>query len=176
MKTLPVSDEERQLEQRLLTLSKTMPNRQCVALAKAAVSDTRTVREWRKGQSVLERHWPAGTPIATFLNREGEDSHLYDGGVGVGIPGNMTSHAAVLIGYVEASGDDPDGILVFDQHGLLDGFRRMIYPVDHSLFGTSNAANYYVIVDEDNLPIGGQSNPCWQHVVSSDKADGVFVL
>ncbi|WP_321344951.1 hypothetical protein [Breoghania sp.] len=167
LRTTPVLPHERELKARLLALEGMMANRQCVALAKVAVEDFRSVRDWRRGESILARRMPAGTPIATFLDREGRDSHLYDGGVGVGAPGNMTSHAAVLIDYLCAENGQPDAILVFDQHALLDGIRRMIYPVDASLFGTANAANYHAIVDANMRPLGGMANPFTVHLAGA---------
>ncbi|GAB5378387.1 MAG: hypothetical protein AcusKO_48490 [Acuticoccus sp.] len=165
LKTLPVGRPERALQTHLARCAaESMPNRQCVALVKAAVGDFRSVREWRRGPNVLSRRLPPGTPIATFLDREGVDSPFYDGAVGVGAPGNMTSHAALLIDYVEGRDGKPDAILVFDQHALLDDFRRMIYPADDRLFGTANARNYFAILDADAQPIGGPSNPFWNAV------------
>ncbi|MEO0893996.1 MAG: hypothetical protein AAFY35_15450 [Pseudomonadota bacterium] len=151
---LPQSQAERQLAARLRANKGRMANLQCVALAKLAVEDFRSVQCWRRGEPVLSKRFPLGTPIATFLDRDGGDSLLYDGGVGVGAPGNMTTHAAVLIDYIEGADGAVDGILVLDQHALLDGFRRMIYPVDASAYGTATATNYFTIHDETGTPLG----------------------
>lgn len=153
--TLPVGRTEARLRSRLAAmLEETGANRQCVSLAKAAAGDFRSVREWRRGPNVFSQRFPAGTPIATFLDREGNDSPLYDGGVGVGAPGNMTSHAAVLVAYLDGADGLPEGILVLDQHALLDDIRRMIFRADPKQFGTGNARNYYVIEDREGLPLG----------------------
>lgn len=161
--SLPVSPDERELTHRLRANEDRMGNRQCVSLAKLAVEDFRSVRCWRRGEPILASRVPTGTPIATFMDRSGAESELYDGGVGVGAPGNMTTHAAVLIDYIEDSAGRVDAILVLDQHALLEGFRRMIYPVNPSVYGTGTATNYYTIFDEDQLPLGGVNNPSWAH-------------
>ena len=158
---IPKSTEEKLLYQRLLAGKDRMKNMQCVSLAKLSVEDFRSVYCWRRGIPVLSERLPPGTPIATFLNREGEESELYDGGVGVGAPGNMTTHAAVLIDYIKGTDNEVNGILVFDQHALLSHFRRMIYPIDPSTFGTASATNYYTIDDSDGFPLGGTHNPIW---------------
>ncbi|WP_299329718.1 hypothetical protein [Parasphingopyxis sp.] len=159
---IPVGEAERELFHRLRANAHKMNNRQCVALAKLAVEDEATVVDWRRGDSILSRRMPVGTPIATFMDREGRDSDYYDGAVGIGAPGNMTSHAAVLIGYVSGALGVPDGILVLDQHALLPGMRRMVYPIDDTLFGTASANNYYAINGLDDRPLGGLANPYWK--------------
>jgi len=158
---LPASREEMRLRRWLLSNEPRMGNRQCVSLAKLAAEDFRSVRCWRRGLPVLSARLPIGTPIATFMDRKGKDSEHYDGGVGVGAPGNMTTHAAIFIDYVTDANGTVEAILVFDQHALLTEFRRMIYPVDPSAFGTATASNYYVINDEDGVPLGARSNSCW---------------
>ena len=158
--TMPVRSGERRLRARLEQgLAASQSNRQCVSLAKVAVSDFRSVQAWRRGPGVLAARWPIGTPLATFLDRDGNGSHLYDGGVGVGAPGNMTSHAAVLVDYIDGPDGAPEAILVLDQHALLDAIRRMIYPVDAAAFGTGNAANYHLIADAEGRFLGGTANP-----------------
>ena len=64
-------------------------NEQCVALAKAYVGSTASVRDWRRGVNALDGNLQPGTPIATFMDRQGNASTLYDGGVGVGAPKNQ---------------------------------------------------------------------------------------
>ena len=152
---LPQSKAERQLAARLQAGHGRMGDLQSVSLAKLAVDDFRSVRSWRRGDPVLSKRFPPGTPIATFLDRDGKDSALYDGGIGVGAPGNMTTHAAVLVDYIEGADGEIDGILVLDQHALLDGFRRMIYPVDWAAYGTATATNYFTIHDDTGTPLGG---------------------
>lgn len=167
---IPVGRTEARLRQRLATvLLETGANRQCVSLAKAAAGDFRSVREWRRGPNVFSQRFAPGTPIATFLDREGNDSVLYDGGVGVGAPGNMTSHAAVLVAYIDGSDGLPAGILVLDQHALLDDIRRMIYHVDPTQFGTGNALNYYLIEDRTGIPLGRAATPGPTRAASSEE-------
>ncbi len=161
IEALPKSSAEQQLTNRLRAGKQQMGNLQCVSLAKLAVADFRSVRCWRRGEPVLSKRFLPGTPIATFLDRQGNESALYDGGIGVGAPGNMTTHAAVLVDYIEDDAGRVEAILVLDQHALLNDFRRMIYPVDLSAYGTATATNYFTILDDEGLPLGAAQNPNW---------------
>ena len=63
--TIPVGSDERLLQIFLeAALETTRSNRQCVSLAKVAVDDFRSVREWRRGPSVLAARWPIGTTVS----------------------------------------------------------------------------------------------------------------
>ena len=138
-----------------------MRNRECVALAKLVVGDTQTVREWRRGPVATELRLPTGTPVATFLDRDGGQSDLYDAGVGVGISGNFTTHAGVVMDYVPDGNGTIEGLRLFEIYPGSRGLRKRIYPNDPDLFGTRSACNYCAILGPDGLPLGGPANPLW---------------
>ena len=146
---------------------------ECVVIAKVAVDALRTVANWRRGPGVLDHALPTGTPLATFLDREGRPSPLYDAGIGLGKTGNRTTHAAVLAGYDLARGGTIRAIKVYEVYPGSGGVRRKLYPVDDSAFGTGNARNYHAILDHDLTPLGGAANPffpIWQKTHPLQKA------
>ncbi len=130
-------------------------NQQCVALAKAYVGATGSVTDWRRGSNALDGTLRPGTPIATFMDRSGNPSTLYDAG-GTGAPGNHTTHAAVFMDYVRDGSGKITGIKVMEQYVGSGGAKEKVYPVGG--FGTSNAANYYSINDTRGAPLG-PNNP-----------------
>ncbi len=97
-----MSDDQDQLSARIKALAPNLSSQECVALAMSAAGISGTVRDWRKGDSATGNRLPIGTPVATFLDRNGKPSDLYDGG-GIGKRGNNTTHAGVVAGYT------PDG-------------------------------------------------------------------
>jgi hypothetical protein len=131
---------------------------QCVELAFKASGFTGTVRDIHRGPSAWDNQVPTGTPISTFMDRQGRPSLFYDGGQGVGAPGNNTTHMGIVAGY----GTDPDtgkkGILIIEQFVTRNGqhvpphARWLDYGDPRG--GEHDAANYYVPLDKDNLPIG----------------------
>lgn len=140
-----------------------LSNPQCVALAKAYVGASGSVTDWRRGTNALDGTLRPGTPIATFMDRSGNPSTLYDGGQGVGAPGNHTTHAAVFLDYVRDGTGKITGIKVMEQYAGSGGAKEKIYPVGGS--GTGNAANYYSINDTKGVPLG-PNNPMLQTMPS----------
>lgn len=134
---------------------------ECVVIAKVAVDALRTVGNWRRGHAAVDVILPPGTPLASFLDREGRPHPVYDGGVGLGKTGNQTTHAAVLAGYLVDAYGGILGIKVFEVYPGSNGVKRRIYPLDDSRFGTGNARNYNAILDHDLTPLGGTANPYW---------------
>jgi hypothetical protein len=134
-----------------------MESKECVALAKAYVGATGTVRDWRKGSNVLDGNLKPGTPIATFMDREGNPSQYYDGGVGTGKRGNDTTHAAVFLGYERDQTGKITGIRVADQWSTSNGVRYRTFPIEGNSRITS-AKNFYAINDTKGEPLG-ESNP-----------------
>jgi hypothetical protein len=128
-----------------------LTNEQCVALVDAYSGIHGTVREWRRGDSVTAG-LPIGTPVATFLDRSGNQSELYDGGQGVGAPGNNTTHTAIL------SGTDKTGIWVTEQYTGSGGPQLHHYLYGDSRGGEKDALNYHAIVDSQGVPMG-TNNP-----------------
>lgn len=137
-----------------------LSNPQCVALAKAYVGASGSVTEWRRGTNVMDGTLKPGTPIATFMDRQGNPSTMYDGGQGVGAPGNHTTHAAVFLDYQRDGAGKITGIRVMEQYKGSNGAHERTYPVGG--FGTNNAANYHSINDKSGAPLGS-TNPMVQN-------------
>lgn len=133
-----------------------LDNPQCVALAKAYVGATGSVTDWRRGNNVMDGTLKPGTPIATFMNRDGSPSSLYDGG-GTGAPGNHTTHAAIFLDYERDNAGRITGIRVMEQFKGSNGAHERVYPVGGT--GTSNAANYHSINDARTGGPLGTNNP-----------------
>lgn len=158
-----------QLAARIKSLNPNIGNGECVALAKQAVGldatpGANSVSDWRKGESATARELPIGTPVATFMDRQGNDSNLYDGGQGTGISrskngGLGTTHAAVVAGYEKDSNGKITGMQVWEQWNGSGGPRLKTYPVDPSKPGADNAGNFYAINDSRGNPLGGTNNP-----------------
>lgn len=136
-----------------------LSNQQCVALAKAYVGSNSPVTDWRRGTNVMDGTMKPGTPIATFMDRSGNPSQLYDGGQGVGKPGNHTTHAGIFLGYERDGSGKITGIKVMEQYTGSGGAREKTYPIGGS--GTSNGANYYSVNDTQGRPVG-EHNPMLQ--------------
>jgi hypothetical protein len=136
-----------------------LTSEQCVELARKVAGIAEGVRDWRRGVGVGDGVLPAGTPIATFLDRSGKPSQLYDGGQGVGAPGNNTTHAAVFLGYTK------DGILVSEQYVGSGGPHVKEYKFGDSRSGEKDAANYNAINDLSGLPAGSH-NPFRDEVLA----------
>ncbi|KNG94690.1 hypothetical protein [Pseudaestuariivita atlantica] len=133
---------------------------ECVVLPKVAVNAMRSVANWRRGPRVVDAVIPPGTPIGTFMHRDGRPADRWDGGEGLGAPGNDTTHSAVLAGYLMDAYGGVLGLKVWELYpGCGMRARRRIYPLDDSRFGSRNARNYHVICEPDGRPLGGRDNP-----------------
>ncbi|MEZ5713957.1 MAG: hypothetical protein R3D85_01580 [Paracoccaceae bacterium] len=157
----PMPEEALAQEARLRRLLAGQAGEECVVLAKLAVGDDGTVRTWRRGLNAVAHRLPTGTPVATFLDRQGGDSPLYDGGEGVGISGNFTTHAAVVSDYLCDAAGVVTALRLFEVYPGSRGLRKRIYPVDDGLFGTRNARAYHAINGPDGQVLGGAANPCF---------------
>jgi hypothetical protein len=140
------------LYDRIRALYPHLTNEECVELARKAAGIHEGVRDWRRGVNVNSANLPPGTPLATFMDRQGQPSDLYDGGQGVGAPGNNTTHAAVFMGYTK------DGILVDEQYRGSGGPHLQEYKFGDKRGGEKDANNYFSINDLGGLP-AGENNP-----------------
>jgi hypothetical protein len=158
-----------QLAARIKSLNPNIGNGECVALAKQAVGldatpGANSVSDWRKGESATARELPIGTPVATFMDRQGNDSDKYDAGQGTGISrskngGLGTTHAAVVAGYEKDANGKVTGMQVWEQWNGSGGPRLKTYPVDPTKPGADNAGNFYAVNDSKGNPLGGANNP-----------------
>lgn len=122
---------------------------QCVDLVRRVANIPQGVREWRRGIRATDVRLPVGTPVATFLNRNGTPSDRYDGGVGVGAPGNNTTHAAIVAGY-----DERGNLKLLEQWVGSGGPRLAIYRQGDPRGGEKDARNYFSINGVNGRPLG----------------------
>jgi hypothetical protein len=153
-----------QVERRIHDLQPHLTKHQCVDLAREFVGSKLNVHEWRKGQSVADGTLPPGTPLATFMNRDGSPSNLYDGGNPEGgKSGNNTTHAGVLHSYKRDANGKIIGIYVMDQYeNKKQGYvppHLTYYPFGDKRGGEKDGANYFAINDSKGNPIGDERNP-----------------
>lgn len=135
---------------------------ECVVLPKFAGNALRTVANWRRGCRAVDVIMPMGTPVASFMDRRGRPSDRWDGGEGLGITGNHTTHSGVLAGYLLDAYGSVIGLKLWEIYPGAGRVRRRIYPVDDSRFGTANARAYHAIFDVDQVPLGGPDNPYYR--------------
>ena len=140
-----------QLARRIGDTSPQLTNEECVELARKVAGIHEGVRDWRRGTGVSSTRLPVGTPVATFLDRAGRPSSLYDGGQGVGAPGNNTTHAAVLMGYTDK------GILVSEQYRGSGGPHVHEYLWNDPRGGEKAAENYFSINNLAGKPAGDRN-------------------
>lgn len=109
----------------------------CVPLVQA-VTGAPVTDLWHRGDNAMATRPPPGTGVATFMDRAGNPSDLYDGGQGHGIRGNNTTHAGIVAGYT-ADG----GMILWEQYAGSNGpHLRTYYP---NGTGEQNANNYFTI-------------------------------
>lgn len=133
-----------------------MRNEQCVALAKAYVGSGGSVTDWRRGEGAMGGGLKPGTPVATFMGKNYQQSDRYAGG-GPGTPGIHRDHAGVFLGYELDSKGHITGMRIAEQYKGSHGVHEKTY---HSRgVGSRNASNYYSINDSGGRPLGGQRNP-----------------
>jgi hypothetical protein len=155
----------------LAEVKKTHPhltNEQCVTLVKEFTGMGGTVKDWRKGSSVMSGNMKIGTPIATFMSSQGQQSDRYDAG-GIGTPGAGTSHAALFGGYTRDQSGKITGINVVEQYkysgrkGQVQGPHIQHYGIGG--FGEHGAENYFGIASAGGGKRGklnGLDNDNWQ--------------
>ena len=161
------TESEQQLATRIQMTAPSLTNEQCVELARKVGGIGEGVTGWRKGLSATEAQLPVGTPVATFLNRDGSPSNLYDGGQGVGLPGNNTTHAGIVAGYT------PEGDLkLWEQYGGSGGPHIAVYKAGDTRGGEKDANNYFSISGADGRPLG-LNNPLNRSAVPTPSSAGL---
>ncbi len=132
-------------------------NEQCVSLAKAAVNASGSVLNWRKGVGAQAGTLQPGTPVATFLNRDGSQSDRYAGG-GTGTMGAGTDHAGVFQSYVRDKDGKIIGMNLAEQYRGSGGVKSKTYMFGQG-FGEKNGSNYHAVMGSDGQYLGGSRNP-----------------
>lgn len=134
-------------------------NAQCVSLAKAWVGAPASVTTWRKGDAVTGGEMKPGTPIATFLNRDGSQSNRYAGG-GTGTPGANLDHAGVFHSYITDKNGKRVGMKMLDQWNGANGQPSVRdYYFGDRRGGEKDAGNYFAVKDQSGNYLGGARNP-----------------
>lgn len=169
---IPGESQER-LAARIKAVNPYRSNQECVALAKASVGSNASVTSWRRGANAVQNQLPVGTPVATFMNRQGKASERYDAG-GTGSRGTQTTHAAVVAGYEKDKQGVVTGMQVWEQYAGSGGPRLKTYPVDSKKFGEKNASNYFAIEQEgkngERIALGGTNNPNQEYLEKQQQA------
>ena len=144
---------------------------QCVALAKAAVGVTGSVREWRKGVGAEAGTLVPGTPVATFLNRDGSQSSRYAGG-GIGTMGARLDHAGVFQSYLKDKDGKTIGMRLAEQFKGSAGVRSKDYFFGKG-WGEANGSNYHAVLGPDGAPLGGDRNPMSAKALAQPSAEAL---
>jgi hypothetical protein len=139
-------------------------NQQCVSLATAAVGiklgsgrEGANVHDWRRGDAAQAGGLKAGTPISTFLDRQGRTTDLYAGG-GSGTMGAHLDHAAIFEKYIRNKGGAITGMDVAEQYKGSGGTHSRAYMFGRG-WGEGDAANYYAVKTASGGYLGGKANP-----------------
>lgn len=145
---------------------------ECAVLPKVAVNAMRTVGNWRRGHNAMSVTLPPGTPVASFMHRDGRPSDRWDGGEGLGISKNNTTHSGVLAGYLLDAHGAKIGLKMWELYPGCGRVRRRIILLDDERFGTKNARAFHAILEPDLTPLGGRDNPylpIWQLLTDNDR-------
>ncbi len=141
-----------------------LTDEQCVTLAMAAVGVKKgsgqagaNVHEWRKGDGADAGTLKAGTPVATFLDRQGRETDRYAGG-GAGTPGAHLDHAGVFQKYVMDAYGKRIGMTIAEQYQGSHGVHLKDYLFGKG-FGEANGSNYHAVLGPDGKPLGGGQAP-----------------
>lgn len=153
-----------------------LTDEQCVTLAMASVGVRKgsgeagaNVHDWRKGDGADAGTLKPGTPVATFLNRDGSQSDRYAGG-GAGTPGAHLDHAGVFQKYVLDAYGKRIGMTLLEQYQGSRGAHLKDYLFGKGS-GEGNGSNYHAVLGPDGRPLGMGRNPMTPvHVEVTDKS------
>lgn len=81
-----------------------------------------------QGQDALSGNLKPGKPVATFLDRQGRQSNLYDAG-GTGAPDNLTAHAGVFDHYIKDANGRITGMAMWEQYSGSHGPHLKAYGI-----------------------------------------------
>jgi hypothetical protein len=139
-------------------------NEQCVSLATASVGiklgskdKSPWTGDWRRGEGAEVGGLVPGTPIATFLDRQGRVGNTYAIGGNGGQPGAGLDHAAVFENYIRDNGKIV-GMEVMEQYARSHGMHSRDYMFGQGS-GERNASNYSAIDVAGGGHLGGANNP-----------------
>ncbi|MHB8483887.1 MAG: phage tail tip lysozyme [Nitrospiria bacterium] len=145
---------------------------QCVSLAAASVGlkpGQWNVHNWDMSHSATPGSLPIGTPVATHMDDQRNQSDRYAGG-GSGTPGANKDHAGVISGYKYDNKGNPTGMYLAEQYTGSHGVKNTFYPFGGGA-NEKNALNYSPIYGPDGKPLGGMNNPLYrQHLEEVNKS------
>ncbi len=140
-------------------------NEECVALATASVGiplgsnvEGGHVGDWRRGAAASEGNIVPGTPLATFLDRNGNTGNTYAIGGNGGQRGAHLDHAGVFEGYIRDAQGKPIGMNMSEQYRGSGGTHSRAYYFGDG-WGEGDASNYYAIDVAGGGHLGGSANP-----------------
>ena len=139
-------------------------NEQCVSLAAASVGlkpGQWNVHNWDMSHEAKPGSLPIGTPVATHMDDQRNQSSKYAGG-GSGTPGANKDHAAVIIGYEYDKSGNVIGMKVAEQYSGSGGIKTHTYYYGKGGATEKNASNYAPIYGPDGKPLGGENNPLYR--------------
>ena len=138
-------------------------DQQCVTLGMAAVGIRKgvgqggNVHDWRKGDAAEAGGLKKGTPISTFLDRQGRETDRYAGG-GSGTPGAHLDHAGVFDHYTVDKNGRRTGFVMAEQYQGSGGVHMKAYGF-HNGYGEGDGSHYHAIQTPDGRYLGGDRNP-----------------
>jgi hypothetical protein len=148
-------------------------NEQCVSLATASVGiklggkgEGAFTGDWRRGEGAEAGSLKPGTPVATFLNRQGQTGETYAIGGHGGQPGAGLDHAAVFEKYLRDKGGKAIGMEVAEQYKGSGGIHERNYMFGQG-YGEHTGSNYYAIKTASGGYLGGAANPMTADAVAS---------
>lgn len=141
-----------------------LTDEQCVTLAMGTVGVRKgsgaaggNVHDWLKGVDADQGTLVPGTPVATFLNRDGSEADRYAGG-GSGTPGAGLDHAGVFQSYILDAAGKRVGMKMAEQFAGSGGVHMRDYLFGKGA-GEHNGSAYHAVLGPDGQPLGGASNP-----------------
>ena len=137
-----------------LSRSGAINGRECVDLVKAYTGQRGSVTTWRRGENADGGNLTPGTPIATFLNRDGSQANRYAGG-GTGTPGANLDHAGIFESYIRDKAGQAIGMRIAEQYRRSGGPRMKEYFFGQGR-GEGNGSNYAAVLGPDGNPLGGK--------------------
>ncbi len=147
-------------------------NEQCVSLAAASVGlkpGEWNVHNWDMSHSAKPGSLPIGTPVATHMDNNRNQSDRYAGG-GSGTPGANKDHAAVITGYEYDKSGNVIGMKVAEQWAGSGGIRNHTYYYGKGGATEQNASMYNPIYGPDGKPLG-PNNPLRKQLEEAAKKE-----
>jgi hypothetical protein len=136
---------------------------QCVALAMAGVgvgygssAEGGHTGDWRRGEAASAGGLVPGTPISTFLDRQGRTGETYAIGGHGGQMGANLDHAGIFEGYIRKDGKITGMNVKWQARGIAPHMGQYYFGQGR---GEQDASNYFGIDVASGGHLGGAANP-----------------